>query len=93
MSLDVHCTLGNCTCKYCTDTILRNYKRMSDIRTHAVIRKEQVIKLGLYCENECTWLSNMTVCPIPAAREVCRKAIAEFDPNDPVRWMKRKGVV
>jgi hypothetical protein len=89
-SVNVYCTLGNIECRHCSNEIYHNYKRASDIKTHAVIRLNKCIPLGLYCNNECTWVSQIKVCPIPDAVEVCKKAISAFDPDDPLRWMKRK---
>ena len=87
------CTLSTMPCRFCTDEYYYNCSKVSDIRTHQVIRLNKNIPLGLYCNNACTWVSNLAVCPVPEAIEVCKKAIAAYDPEDPIRWMKRKGAV
>ena len=86
------CTLGNIRCRHCSDEYYYNCSKVSDIRTHKVIRLNKNIHLGLYCNNSCTWVSNLTVCPIAEAREICRIAIATYDPEDPLRWMSKKVV-
>ena len=90
---DIYCPLGNKECRHCSNEVYRNVKRASDIHSHKVLLMDQSIPLGLYCNNECTWVSDLKACPVPEATEVCKIAIKNFDPEDPLRWMKRKCAV
>lgn len=85
---DEHCPLGSKPCRHCSLEIYKEVKRVPDFTQHKMIISENIIPLGAYCNNACCWVSDLQVCPIPAAMS---KALTENYPSE-LTWARRKGL-